>query len=102
MMFNLLDSLERSQDSTTSDPRVLIWVMGLFASQLLQAVVASKLRWITVSRVVTRVLASQQAEVFLKSLKLPEMATAQNEKGAAKDGKKKGRKSGINLMKDDT
>lgn len=74
VLYNFLSRIERSQNHSSADPTVFIWVFGLLLSQILQVGVNNWLKWITASRLEIPVSSLLQSLVFSKALKQYETA----------------------------
>jgi hypothetical protein len=87
VLYNFLSRIEQSQQHTSADPTVFIWVFGLLLSQLLQVGVNNWLKWITASRLEIPANSLLQSLVFSKALKQYETAPpGQNADKAGKSG----------------
>ena len=74
VLYNFLSRIEQSQERTSADPTIFIWVLGLLLSQILQVGVNNWLKWITASRLEIPVGSLLQSLVFSKALKQYETA----------------------------
>jgi hypothetical protein len=88
VLYNFLSRIERSQERTSADPTIFIWVFCLLLSQLFQVGVNNWLKWITASRLEIPVGSLLQSLVFSKALKQYETAPpGQNVDKADKSGR---------------